>query len=77
MPDFRTIRINMKITARLNKKIIRAVRVSMQLEGYQSSQSPAIKTQAKALMENNGIHVLEQTRIVASEAARNQEEDNA
>jgi hypothetical protein len=62
----------MKITARLNEKIIRVVQVSMQLEGYQSSQSPAIKTQAKALMENNGIHVLEKTRIVASVAARNQ-----
>ena len=64
----------MTIAARLNEKIIRAVRVSMQLEGYQSSQSPAIKTQAKAIMEQNGIHVMVKARIVASEAARNQEE---
>ena len=64
----------MTIAARLNEKIIRAVRGSLQLEGYQSSQSPAIKTQAKAIMEQNGIHVMVKARIVASEAARNQEE---
>ncbi|MDP1612151.1 MAG: hypothetical protein Q8M11_13945 [Sulfuritalea sp.] len=66
----------MKITASLNEKIIRAVRLSMQLEGYQSSRSPAIKTQAKALMEQNGIHVMVKARSIASEAALNQEEGN-
>ena len=67
----------MKITARLNKKIIRAVRVSMQLEGYQSSPSPAIKTQAKAIMEKNGIHVMAKAGIFASEATRHQDEGDA
>lgn len=66
----------MKITARMNEKIIRAVRVSMQLEGYQSSRSPGIKTQAKAIMDQNGMHVMVKARIVASEAAQNQEEGN-
>jgi hypothetical protein len=51
----------MKITARLNRKIIRAVLVSMQIEGYRSPRSPAIKAQARALMEQNGIHVTAKT----------------
>lgn len=47
----------MKITASLNKKISQAVQTSMQIEGYKSTQSPAIKEQAKALMEQQRVKV--------------------
>lgn len=41
----------MRITASLNKKISQAVQTSMRIEGYKPTQSPAIKEQAKALVE--------------------------
>ena len=47
----------MRITASLNKKIIQAVQTSMQIEGYKSVPSPAIKEQVKALMEQHGVEV--------------------
>jgi len=47
----------MQITASLNKKINQAVQTSMQIEGYKSSQSPAIKEQVKALMEQHRVQV--------------------
>jgi hypothetical protein len=50
-------RHTMKLTASLNKKIRLAVQTSMQIEGYKSTQSPAIKDQAKALMEQHRVQV--------------------
>lgn len=47
----------MKITASLNKQIRRAVQTSMQIEGYKPSQTPAIKEQVKALMEQYRVQV--------------------
>ena len=47
----------MRITANLNKKIIKAVQTSMQIEGYKSIQSPSIKAQVKALMEQHRVQV--------------------
>jgi len=47
----------MQITVSLNKKINQAVRTSMQIEGYKPSQSPAIKEQVKALMEQHRVQV--------------------
>jgi len=47
----------MQITDSLNKKISQAVQTSMQIEGYKSSQSPAIKEQVKALMEQHRVQV--------------------
>jgi len=47
----------MRITASLNKKIIQAVQTSMQIEGYKSVQSPSIKEQVKALMEQHRVQV--------------------
>ena len=47
----------MKITASLNKQIRRAVQTSMQIEGYKPSQTPAIKAQVKALMEQYRVQV--------------------
>lgn len=47
----------MQITASLNKKIKQAVQTSMQIEGYKSSQSPAIKERVKALMEQHRVQV--------------------
>ena len=47
----------MRITASMNKKIIQAVQTSMQIEGYKSVQSPSIKEQVKALMEQHRVQV--------------------
>lgn len=47
----------MKITASMNKIISKAVQTSMQIEGYKPSQSPAIKEQVKALMEQHRVKV--------------------
>ena len=47
----------MKITPSLNKKIRQAVQTSMLIEGYKPSQSPAIKEQVKALMEQLRVKV--------------------
>lgn len=47
----------MQITASLNKKIKQAVQTSMQIEGYKPSQSPAIKEQVKALIEQRRVQV--------------------
>jgi len=47
----------MQITANLNKKIIQAVQISMQIEGYKSIQSPSIKEQVKALVEQHRVQV--------------------
>ena len=47
----------MKITASMNKKISQAAQTSMQIEGYKPSQSPAIKEQVKALMEQHCVKV--------------------
>lgn len=47
----------MRITASMNKKIIQAVRTSMQIEGYKSDPSPSIKEQVKALMEQHRVQV--------------------
>lgn len=47
----------MQITARLNKQIRKAVQTSMQIEGYKPSQTPAIKEQVKALMEQHRVQV--------------------
>ena len=47
----------MKISASLNKKISQAVQTSMQIEGYKPSQSPAVKEQVKALMEQHRVQV--------------------
>lgn len=50
-------RHTMKLTASLNKKIRLAVQTSMQIEGYKPTQSPAIKDQVKALMEQHRVQV--------------------
>ena len=50
-------KFNMKITPSLNKKIRQAVQTSMLIEGYKPSQSPAIKEQVKALMEQLRVKV--------------------
>ena len=47
----------MQITASLNKQISKAVQTSMQIEGYKPTQSPAIKEQVKALMEQHRVQV--------------------
>ena len=47
----------MRITANLNKKIIKAVQTSMQIEGYKTVTSPSIKEQVKALMEQHRVKV--------------------
>jgi hypothetical protein len=47
----------MQISASLNKKISQAVQTSMQIEGYKSTQSPAIKEHVKALMEQHRVQV--------------------
>ncbi len=47
----------MQITASLNKQIRKAVQISMQIEGYKPSQTPAIKEQVKALMEQHRVQV--------------------
>ena len=47
----------MQITASLNKQISKAVQTSMQIEGYKPTQSPAIKAQVKALMEQHRVQV--------------------
>jgi hypothetical protein len=47
----------MQITASLNKKINQVVQTSMLIEGYKPSQSPAIKEQVKALMEQHLVQV--------------------
>ena len=47
----------MQITASLNKQISQAVQTSMQIEGYKPTQSPAIKAQVKALMEQHRVQV--------------------
>lgn len=47
----------MEIIASLNKKINQAVQTSMQIEGYKPSQSPAIKEQVKAFMEQHRVQV--------------------
>ena len=47
----------MQITPTLNKKIRQAVQTSMQIEGYKPSQSPAIKEQVKAIMEQLRVKV--------------------
>ena len=47
----------MQITVSLNKKINQAVQTSMQIEGYKPSQSPAIKEQVKAFMEQHRVQV--------------------
>lgn len=47
----------MKITASLNERIVTAVRVSMQIEGYKPTQSQEIKQRAKTLMEQQRIQV--------------------
>ena len=47
----------MQITASLNKKIRKAVQISMQIEGYKPSQTPAIKEQVKTLMEQYCVQV--------------------
>jgi len=45
----------MKITASLNEKIVKAVRISMQIEGYKPTQSREIKQRAKTLMEQQRV----------------------
>ncbi len=47
----------MQITASLNKKIVQAVQTSMRIEGCKPVQSPAIKKQAQALMEQHRVKV--------------------
>lgn len=47
----------MLLTPILNKKISQAVQTSMRIEGYQPSQSPTIKMQVKALMEQHCVQV--------------------
>lgn len=47
----------MQLTSSLNKKISQAVQTSMQIEGYKSSHSPALKKQVKALMEQHCVQV--------------------
>ena len=47
----------MLITASLNKKIVQAVRTTMQIEGYKTVTSPSIKEKAKALMEQHRVQV--------------------
>lgn len=47
----------MQLTASLNNKIKLAVQTSMQIEGYKTSQSDAIKNQVKALMEQHRVQV--------------------
>jgi hypothetical protein len=47
----------MQISATLNKQISQAVQTSMQIEGYKPSQSPSIKEQVKAIMEQHRVQV--------------------
>lgn len=47
----------MQITVKLDQKITQAVQVSMRIEGYKPCQSGAIKSQAKALMEQWHVQV--------------------
>jgi hypothetical protein len=47
----------MKITTSLNEKIVKAVRISMQIEGYKPTQSQEIKQRAKTLMEQQHVQV--------------------
>jgi len=47
----------MRITASMNKKIIQAVQTTMQIEGYKTVMSPAIKEKAKAIMEQHRVQV--------------------
>jgi hypothetical protein len=47
----------MQITSSLKKQISKAVQTSMQIEGYKPTQSPSIKAQVKALMEQHRVQV--------------------
>ena len=47
----------MKITASMNKKILKAVQTSMQIEGYKTVTSPFINEQVKVLMEKHRVQV--------------------
>lgn len=48
---------SMKTTASLNRKVIKAVQTSMQIEGCKPAQSAEIRARAKALMEQQGVQV--------------------
>jgi hypothetical protein len=47
----------MRLTPKLKEQVAQAVRNSMRIEGYVSNKSPAIKAQAKALMERQRVQV--------------------
>ena len=47
----------MQISASLNKQISQVVQTSMQIEGCKPSQSPSIKEQVKAIMEQHRAQV--------------------
>jgi hypothetical protein len=47
----------MKINRKLQQRVARAVRTSMQIEGYAPTKSPAIKAKAKAIMEAHRVQV--------------------
>jgi hypothetical protein len=47
----------MQITDSLNKKIYKAVQVSMQIEGYNPSQAPSIKAKVEVLMKQHRVQI--------------------
>jgi hypothetical protein len=47
----------MQLTAKLKEQIVKAAQTSMRIEGYASTRSPAVKAQAKALMEQQRVQV--------------------
>jgi hypothetical protein len=53
----------MKITAGLNEKIVKAVRISMQIEGYKPAQSQETKQRAKTLMEQQRFQVISSWQV--------------
>jgi hypothetical protein len=47
----------MQINEKLNAQIVRAVQVSMRIEGYPPTQSKQVKEEAKKLMERRRVQV--------------------
>lgn len=47
----------MHVNAKLRSQVAKAVKVSMQIEGYRATRSQQIKDEAKRIMERQHVHV--------------------